>query len=72
MIEVDFFNLEDVTTPQYIILCGLFGKLVATAVNVVTLPVAIVKDVTTLGGVVTERQKSYTSEKLEQIKEDAQ
>lgn len=28
---------------------GLFGALVRTAVNVVTLPVAVVKDVVTLG-----------------------
>lgn len=51
---------------------GLFGKLVATAVNVATLPVAVVKDVATLGGVATERRQSYTAEKLAEIKEDAQ
>jgi hypothetical protein len=45
---------------------GLFGKIVATAVNVATLPVAIAKDVVTLG------EKSYTTQKLQQIKEEAQ
>lgn len=50
---------------------GLFGKLVATAVNVVTLPVDVAKDVITLGGVSTDRKESYTSEKLKQLKEEA-
>ena len=50
---------------------GLFGKLVATAINVATLPVAIVEDVVTLGGVATDRE-SYIAEKLRQIKEEAQ
>ena len=50
---------------------SLFGKLVSTAVNIVTLPVAIVEDVVTLGGVATEHE-SYIAEKLRQIKEEAQ
>ena len=49
----------------------LFGKLVKTAVNVAILPVEVVKDVVTLGGVVTEQQKSYTMRQLEKIKEEA-
>lgn len=50
---------------------GLFGKLVATAVNVATLPVAVVKDVVTLGGVSTEHGGSYVAQKLKEIKDDA-
>lgn len=50
---------------------GLFGKLVATAVNVVTLPVAVAKDIVTLGGVSTEQRTPYTAQKLQQIKDDA-
>lgn len=49
---------------------GFFGKLVATAINVATLPVAIVKDTVTLGNVGNGRP--YTVQKLEQIKEEAQ
>jgi hypothetical protein len=49
---------------------SLFGKLVATAVNVVTLPVAVAKDVVTLGGSSGGRG-SYTVEKLQQIKDEA-
>jgi len=51
---------------------SLFGKIVRTAVNVATLPVAVVKDVITLGGAGTDRRESYTKEKLEQIKEEAE
>lgn len=50
---------------------GLFGKMVATAVNVVTLPVAVAKDVVTLGGVGSGRPNSYTVEKLQQIKDES-
>lgn len=48
----------------------LITQLVRTAVNVMTLPVAVVKDIYTLGGVATERE-SYIVEKLRQIKEEA-
>jgi hypothetical protein len=51
---------------------GLFGKLVATAINVATLPVAIAKDVVTLGGISTDQRTPYTAQKLQQIKEESQ
>ncbi len=51
---------------------SLFGKLVRTAVNVVSLPVELVKDVYTLGGVATEQPKSYTRQQLEKIVDDAE
>ena len=50
---------------------GLFGKLVATAVNVATLPIAVVKDAVTLGGVATDRGEPYIVSKLKQIKDEA-
>jgi len=51
---------------------GLFGKMVATAINVATLPVAVVKDVFTLGNAANaDSQRSYTAQKLEQIKDEA-
>jgi hypothetical protein len=51
---------------------GLFGKLVATAINVATLPVAVVKDVLTLGGVSTKGEfQPYIVDKLKQIKDEA-
>jgi len=50
----------------------LFGQLVRTVVNVVTLPVAVVKDVATLGGVCTKGDLDpYTAEHLKKIKDEA-
>jgi hypothetical protein len=49
----------------------LFGQIIRTVVNVATLPVAITKDVFTLGGVATENGQPYTLEKLKQIKDEA-
>jgi len=49
---------------------GLFGKLVKTGVNVVTLPVAVAKDIVTLGGATTD-QRSAIVQKLQQIKDEA-
>lgn len=52
---------------------GLFGKIIATAVNVATLPVAVAKDVVTLGNAANagSGRGSYTSQKLEQIKDES-
>lgn len=51
---------------------SLFGKIVKTAVNVVVLPIEIVKDVYTLGGIATSQEKPYTLQQLEKIKEEAE
>lgn len=50
---------------------GLFGALIKTTVETVKLPVAIAKDVFSLGGVAVDRG-SYTVEKLEDIKKAAE
>ena len=49
----------------------LFGQLIRTAVNVVTLPVAVARDVFTLGGVATEQDTPYTVQALHRLKDDA-
>lgn len=51
---------------------GLFSALVKVAVDVVTLPVAVVKDAATLGGVCTGESESYTAQKLKEIKKDSE
>lgn len=51
---------------------SLFGKLVRTAVNVAALPVEVVRDVVTLGGIATEQDKPYTIQRLETLKEEAE
>lgn len=50
----------------------LFSQIIKTAVNVASLPVAIVKDAATFGGAATDRRESYTSELLNVIKEDSE
>ena len=49
---------------------SLFGKLLKTTFDVVTLPVSIVKDVATMGGVLTDEDESYTSQKLDRLNDD--
>ena len=49
----------------------LFSQFVSTAVNLATLPVAVAKDVVTLGGVATEQDEPYIVQKLKQLKEEA-
>lgn len=49
---------------------GIFGKLLKTAVDVATSPVAVLKDVATLGGAITDQRKPYTAQKIEQLGED--
>ena len=49
---------------------GLFGKLLKTTFDVVTLPVDIVKDVATMGGVLTDEDKPYTAQKFERLGDD--
>lgn len=49
----------------------IFGQLIRTAVNIVTVPVALAKDVFTLGGVATDQPSPYIVQKLQQLKDEA-
>lgn len=54
----------------------LFGQVVRTLVNTALVPVAVVKDVVTLGGTVSEQNptghgKTYTREQLEKLAQEA-
>lgn len=40
---------------------GIFEDLAKAVVSVVTVPVAVVADVVTLGGVLTDQEKPYTA-----------
>jgi len=51
---------------------SLFGQLLRTTVNIVTLPVAVVMDVVTLGGTVNERRELYLEEALEKLKVESE
>jgi hypothetical protein len=48
----------------------MFGSLLATVVNVVTAPIAVVQDVVTLGGVLDDKDKSYTQKHIEKTIQD--
>ena len=51
---------------------SLFGALIRTAVNVVTLPVAVAQDVVTLAGAMDNNGKPHTLDHLERIKREAE
>jgi hypothetical protein len=51
---------------------GFFGSLIKAAITVVETPVAMVKDVVTLGGAITDRDISYTEEKFLELGEDVE
>ncbi len=48
----------------------LFGQIVRTVVNVALLPVAVVKDAVTLGGVVLD-ERPATIKAIERLKDEA-
>lgn len=49
---------------------GLFGKLLRVTLDVIETPIAIVKDVATMGGVLTDQNESYTQQKFNEISDD--
>jgi hypothetical protein len=44
---------------------GFINKLVKTGMELVETPIAIVKDIATMGGALTDQDKPYTLQKLE-------
>lgn len=51
---------------------GLFRALTKVVVDTALLPVAVAKDVFTLGGVADENGRPHTLDQLEKIKDDAE
>lgn len=49
---------------------GLFGKILKTAFDVVTLPVDVVKDVVTMGGSLNEQEEPYVAQKFKNLGDD--
>ncbi len=49
----------------------LFGQFIRTVVNVALLPVAVAKDVVTLGGTLIGDEESATREAIERLKDEA-
>ncbi len=48
----------------------MLGKIFKAVVDTATTPIAVVRDVFTLGGELEGENKSYTRKKIEQITED--
>lgn len=49
---------------------SIFGKLLKGGFDLITIPVDIVKDITTLGGANTNQEVPYTIQKLKKLAED--
>lgn len=49
----------------------LFGQFIRTVVNTAVLPVAVVKDIITLGGVATDQDATYIGQAIERLKDEA-
>jgi hypothetical protein len=49
---------------------GFFSSLTKLALDVVVTPIAIVKDVVTLGGELTDEKGTYTGRKIDDIEND--
>ena len=46
---------------------GLLGKLIKTGINIIELPIAIVKDTATLGGSIEGHDEPYTAKKAKEL-----
>ena len=46
---------------------GFLGKLAQITIDVILLPVDVVKDIATLGGVITDNDETYTGGKVRKI-----
>jgi hypothetical protein len=49
---------------------SFFGGLIKMGLDIIATPVAVVKDIATLGGTLTDKDKPYTQKKLEDIGDD--
>jgi len=49
---------------------SLLGKLLKTTIDVVTIPIDIVKDTVTMGGILTDEDHPYIINKVEKICDD--
>jgi hypothetical protein len=49
---------------------SIIGKLLKTTIDIVTLPVDVVKDVATIGGALTDEDVPYTAQKFQKLSND--
>ena len=51
---------------------ALFGKILGTVFDTVTSPIEIVKDIGTMGGVLTDEDEPYTLKRLKKLAKDTE
>jgi uncharacterized protein Yka (UPF0111/DUF47 family) len=51
---------------------GLLGSLLKTTIHVATTPLEVVKDVATLGGVLTDQDEPYAVQRIKKLARDIQ
>lgn len=51
---------------------GFFGKLTQGVIDVATTPIDVVKDIATLGGVLTDEDEPYTVKKIKKLRDKAE
>ena len=51
---------------------GIFGKILKLVITVVETPVAVVKDIATMGAELTDEKGTYTGRKLRELEDDVQ
>lgn len=49
---------------------GLFGSIIKTGFDIITTPIAVVKDIATMGGDLTDKDETYLGAKLRKIDDD--
>jgi len=50
---------------------SIIGKILKTTIDIATIPVSVVADVVTLGGVLTDKEKTYTGKHIKTLANDA-
>lgn len=51
---------------------GFFGKLTQGVIDVATTPIDVVKDIATLGGVLTDEDEPHTVKKIKKLRDKAE
>ena len=49
---------------------SIFGSILKTGFDILTLPIDVVKDVATLGGTITDKKEPYTLSKFKELDND--
>lgn len=49
---------------------SIIGKLFGVVIDIVEIPIAIAKDIVTVGGTLTEEDKPYSMQKIKELKDD--